>query len=679
MDPNLSGTERHLSNGDKDIFIAQYGFVNTCKATTGTLTADVCGPYEAPSGGKFYHKSGIYVDTLVNAEGCDSLITITLTIRNTFSTIHQTVCESFKAPSGKELYTSGTYIDTIPNNASCDSIITINLIVAKNYSKILRTACDTFYSPSGKYKYSSSGTYYDTLSNQLGCDSIIEIDLSIKKSTFSTITTSTCDSLVSPSGKYIYKSTSVYSDTLVNSHGCDSIISINLTVNKPSSHTMSISACDSMRSPSGTYTDTLLNWKGCDSLITIIASINQSKRIKINPTVCDSFVSPSAKYTFSQSGVYFDTLQTKKGCDSIIEIDLTVYKPSSAIANLTSCDSLLSPSGKYTYLQSGNYSDTLQNWRGCDSVITLNVTINKTQQTSVSIKSCDSLISPSGKYLYQKSGNYTDTLTAKSGCDSILNISFNRLLATQSSISVETCKQFTSPSAKYIYSQTGVYSDTLINAAGCDSIITINLKILEPIESNISVTACDEYISPSGKYSYSSSGIYQDTLSSYKGCDSVISIELKIIDNQPKISFNNNALQVDIADAKYQWLDCDNDYAIIDTATRQKLMPTKSGEYTVVVYEGSCADTADCYDVVILDLMEADIHKISIYPNPAEDLLFISSEEPVQSLKVYHLEGKLLMQNYKETQISIEDLAPSIYYIEVETEKGIVRFKFVKS
>ena len=100
--------------------------------TTSTINVSVCQTYTVPSGDETYTVSGVYHDTIPNAANCDSIITINLTIKNnTTATISPIACGSYTVPSGDETYTvSGTYMDTIPNAAGCDSILTINLTVS---------------------------------------------------------------------------------------------------------------------------------------------------------------------------------------------------------------------------------------------------------------------------------------------------------------------------------------------------------------------------------------------------------------------------------------------------------------------------------------------------------------------------------------------------------------------
>ena len=148
--------------------------------TTETITANVCDSYTSPSG-KTWTTSNTYSDTIANTAGCDSVITVNLTVRNkSFATISPDVCDSYISPSGKTWTVSNTYLDTIPNAVSCDSIITVNLTIRqKSFATLTISACDTFTSPSGK-KWYTSDVYLDTISNDASCDSIMTFNITIE-------------------------------------------------------------------------------------------------------------------------------------------------------------------------------------------------------------------------------------------------------------------------------------------------------------------------------------------------------------------------------------------------------------------------------------------------------------------------------------------------------------------
>jgi hypothetical protein len=122
------GTFTLTSNGGYDAFLVKYAQCAN-QNTTATISPTVCDTFVAPDGA-VYTQSGSYVAMIPNQVGCDSLITIQLTVRQTTSTtIAPTVCDSFVSPDGNVYTQTGTYIAVIPNTQGCDSIITIQLTV----------------------------------------------------------------------------------------------------------------------------------------------------------------------------------------------------------------------------------------------------------------------------------------------------------------------------------------------------------------------------------------------------------------------------------------------------------------------------------------------------------------------------------------------------------------------
>ena len=76
------------------------------------------------------------------------------------------------------------------------------------------------------------------------------------------------------------------------------------------------------------------------------------------------------------------------------------------------------------------------------------------------------------------------------------------------------------------YNTSGSYSKTLTNAAGCDSIATLNLTIKQTSSSTTNTTACGSYIW--NGVTYTSSGTYNKTLVNAVGCDSIATLNLTL-------------------------------------------------------------------------------------------------------------------------------------------------------
>jgi hypothetical protein len=131
FDPG-STTFTMVSTGTTDSYLAKLIACSPCMPTASDTVMTVCTGFVSPSGNYTWTVDGTYTDTIPNEAQCDSVITFHLTIsQNTYGSISPTVCDNYTGPSGNQTYTvAGTYYDTIPNIAGCDSIITINLTIA---------------------------------------------------------------------------------------------------------------------------------------------------------------------------------------------------------------------------------------------------------------------------------------------------------------------------------------------------------------------------------------------------------------------------------------------------------------------------------------------------------------------------------------------------------------------
>ncbi len=171
-------------------------------------------------------------------------------------------------------------------------------------------------------------------------------------------------------------------------------------------------------------------------------------------------------------------------------------------------------------LNNFSLSGTSSNWINGPSI-----SIGPTSST-INANSCSNYISPSGNNTWTTSGTYTDIVPNAAGCDSIITINLTVTPLTNS-INEAVCDLYISPSGNNTWTMSGVYTDTLQGAGGCDSVITVNLTVA-PLTSSINEAVCDSYTSPSGNYTWTINGVYTDTVQAIGGCDSVITVNLTI-------------------------------------------------------------------------------------------------------------------------------------------------------
>jgi hypothetical protein len=137
---------------------------------------------------------------------------------------------------------------------------------------------------------------------------------------------------------------------------------------------------------------------------------------------------------------------------------------------------------------------------------------------------------------------------------------------------------------------------------------------------SIARTACYSYVSPSKKYTYTKSDTYYDTIPNASGCDSVITINLTINSADVSVTNSSPTLTANAAMATYQWLDCDNNFTEINSANSKSYLATSNGNYAVEVTQNGCIDTSLCINVSNANILESTFgNQLKVFPNPTKD------------------------------------------------------------
>lgn len=289
--------------------------------------------------------------------------------------------------------------------------------------------------------------------------------------------------------------------------------------------------------------------------------------------------------------------------------------------------------------------------------------------SAFSASACDNYLSPSGNYTWTSSGMYQDTIANVGGCDSTITVNLTITSSTSASITPSSCYSYTSPSGNYTWTSSGTYTDTIPNAAGCDSTITINLTILSASSDSISISACNSYTSPSGNSTWTMSGSYMDTIANLAGCDSIIAINLTINTVDVSVTSTSPDLSSNAVGATYQWLDCNNGFATISGETSSVFTALSNGSYAVQVTQNSCTDTSACIPLTDVGYSENNfVASISIYPNPSTGRFTINNEElKISKVDIYNSLGEIVMSgninNEQLIQINLVNQPTGIYFV----------------
>jgi hypothetical protein len=223
---------------------------------------------------------------------------------------------------------------------------------------------------------------------------------------------------------------------------------------------------------------------------------------------------------------------------------------------------------------------------------------------------------------------------------------------------------------------------TLTNASGCDSVVTLNLtfNVGTPTSGTDTQVACDSFEWIDGVTYTASNTTAIHTLTNAAGCDSVVTLDLTINTLDLNVTTaGDGSLTADQTGATYQWITC-VDSSAISGATDQTFAPTTDGDYAVIVTMNNCSDTSSCNATT--DLIENEQVEFSIFPNPNNGTFIIELSRKAESLKIIDALGKVVYNikpNSKLINVELNNYKEGIYFVqlemnnEVRTERVVIR------
>ena len=528
-------------------------------------------------------------DTLTTVQGCDSIITLTLTVEakspvTTDSTvISETVCGGTYLFGCSQLTQSGTYRDTLTGTNGQDSITVLHLTVAEPKTITLTdkvTEGETYLFGCKTIEATTVGTIQasDTLTTFQGCDSIITLTLTVEAKTPVTPDSTVISETVC-GGTYLFgcaqlTQSGTYRDTLTTGSGQDSIIVLHLNIAEPKTITLTdivtegetyLFGCRTIEATTvGTIqaSDTLTTVQGCDSIITLTLTVEAKSPVTIDSTVISETVC-GGTYLFgcaqlTQSGIYRDTLTGTNGQDSIIVLHLTIAEPQATATTAVICegDSLLF--GCQALTLAGTYTDTLRTVEGCDSIITLTLSVNPVQRTTTEATVCAGDAYTFMGKTCTEAGTYIDTTASVlTGCDSIVTLTLHvqaPVTAPEESKTVCAGELPYTWLDHYTVTTAGTYRDTAYYATGCDSVYyTLHLTVNEPTMGDTTATICRSELPYTWHgQTLTQAGTATYTTTNVAGCDSVVTLTLYV---QAPVMAPEESKTVCAGELPYTWLD----------------------------------------------------------------------------------------------------------------------------
>ena len=522
-----------------------------CTTTYGDTSASACNSFD------WYEHSGIttsgdYTHTFVggNASGCDSTVTLHLTINNpTTGDTNAVACGSFDWYEYPDITTSGTYTHTfVGGNANgCDSTVTLHLTINQpTTGDTNAVACGSF----DWYEYpgiTTSGDYTHTFvgGNANGCDSTVTLHLIINQPTTGDTNAVACGSF----NWYEYPNittSGTYTHTFVggNANGCDSTVTLHLTINQPTTGDTNAVACGSFDwyeypgiTTSGNYTHTFVggNANGCDSTVTLHLTINQPTTGDTNAVACGSFDWYEHKNITASTNSPTHTFINANGCDSVVTLHLTINNPVNTDTVAEAVETFVwhrAGAADTTITTSGTYMHTHPDANGCAQTDTLHLTVYHATGTQIDTSACESFVWQrpiAGDTVLLASGIYYDTLADVHGADSVIALALTINHGATSANSVAECFSYMWHDSTY--SQSGNYIFEYINNVGCPSADTLHLVINIPVNTDTTAEAVEAFVwhrAGAVDTTITTSGIYTHTHPDANGCAQTDTLHLTV-------------------------------------------------------------------------------------------------------------------------------------------------------
>ncbi len=492
-----------------------------------------------------------------------------------------------------------------------------------------------------------------------------------------------------------YFETGNYRDTLIvpDPRICDSIFIISLTVFPQYDTTLLDTICQSDQvvfagqtiTTSGFYTDTLTTINGCDSIVHLDLIVRPAFTMVKDVDICAGdtlFVGDLVRIT---TGIYFDTLQTIFGCDSVIITDLTVLDTFISITDVSLCFGETYEFRGETYSQAGTYIDRLTNEIGCDSTFILNLAVPVSDHYTLFRSICQGDSVVVGTMAYKESGVYVDSLISSTGCDSIVTLTLSITNQFQSEYNFTICRGDTLFFGGDTLTLAGIFIDSLTASGGCDSITKVLLNVIDSIVVRIDTMLCfgDSVIIADNIYKVD--GTFKDTLPGEK-CDTIVN---SVISVNPEIELQNlrtvvHSSGIGFIEPTITGGSGEFNYFWSTGASTPVLDSVMAGNYGLTITdEAGCSVSFGLVldpTTAVSNLPTPSI-TVNVYPNPtlkSSDLniVFDGSMGESFQIQLFDLHGKMITARRFTIQQAEQVLTipaptyPGLYTMKIADEKG---------
>lgn len=178
---------------------------------------------------------------------------------------------------------------------------------------------------------------------------------------------------------------------------------------------------------------------------------------------------------------------------------------------------------------------------------------------------------------------------------------------------------------------------------------------------------------------YDEDGEYHDTLVNANGCDSIVTTFLTVEPSLINITQTGTKLEASGSDlVAYFWIDCETNDTL---ATGKNFEATQNGSYKLVVQSSTCTESSSCFAFDYISVHSINAFQVAIFPNPTTDFIYINAAEVIEYISILDVSGRTMSvfaPNENSTHFDLSNLQAGIYFIQMHSKGEKVIRRIIK-
>ncbi|MGQ3013783.1 MAG: T9SS type A sorting domain-containing protein, partial [Flavobacteriales bacterium] len=216
----------------------------------------------------------------------------------------------------------------------------------------------------------------------------------------------------------------------------------------------------------------------------------------------------------------------------------------------------------------------------------------------------------------------------------------------------------------------GTYTVLVTDDNGCSATDSVVIDGPEQFQATQNVSICQGQSYSIGNSTYTAGGTYTDTLLTAAGCDSVVTTILTVNTVNATITNNDPTLLASAGGTDYKWMNCETGQ-LIGGATSQSYTATANGSYAVIITQNGCTDTSACADIVRVSLNEIPDGSVNFFPNPTRGSITVKTDGIiVKKTELMDITGKQHPVIQNGNSLDLSALQNGVYLVRITDVNG---------